>query len=512
MTPLLSRALRTRIPLYRPRPRCRLRRTPLFLTAGVLLSLTNPAHTRTRTMTTATASAAGGAGERARNVVVTEHKTPKSDLGVGEKLTRPAHHVDDTKTRFQNPWPSFRYPKTIYYFRALAQALGTLFTASKVPNDLSARIPSRTPDWGAGRAPDGVKATWLGCVPYSALFARISRVRRDRSHACFLVELPTPEGAARGPRILFDPVLSHRCSPVQWMGPARLLPTPCAAEDIPAVDAICISHNHYDHMDVATLRTVFRLHQPHVFAPLGNARHLQAAGIPPSHIHVRDWWDASAVSLVLPPAPSSASAPAPADAGNTGGNEGDGKGSGPGIPASFSITCTPAQHTANRSAFDRWRTLWSSWVVSEDLPSAPSSPSSSPGAESGSGRAPKRVYFAGDTGYRTVVEGEDEDAVPRCPAFREIGERFRGFDVALLPIGAYHPRWMFSGVHASPSDAVEIFKDVHARRALAMHWGTWTLTMEPTMEPPELLRKESARAGLEEGAFDVCGLGETRVF
>ncbi|KAI0765699.1 N-acyl-phosphatidylethanolamine-hydrolyzing phospholipase D [Trametes elegans] len=375
-----------------------------------------------------------------------------------ERKERPAHHADDKETRFQNPWPSFRYQKPSHWI----SAFWTLATSSpKAPNDLATLIPSRTPDWGVGAAPEGLKATWLG-------------------HACYLVEFPTPEGAARGARVLFDPVLSHRCSPSQWVGPARLLPTPCPVEDIPAVDAICISHNHYDHMDAPTLLTVFEKHKPHIFAPLGNLQHFVELGIPKSHIHLLDWWDVGTVSVSLP-GKSDAADP-----------------SGAGVPMSFAVTCTPAQHTANRSPFDRWRTLWASWAAREVLPSD-------------SERTPRRVYFAGDTGYRTVWDGEDEDVVPRCPAFKEIGEKLGPFDLALLPIGAYAPRAMWSNLHSSPADAVEIFKDIRAKRALAMHWGTWTLTTEPTMEPPQLLKEASAKAGLGEGAFTICGLGETTV-
>ncbi|KAI0669451.1 N-acyl-phosphatidylethanolamine-hydrolyzing phospholipase D [Trametes maxima] len=393
---------------------------------------------------------------RATNVAVEQR--PREGAK-GEE--RPAHHLNDTQTRFTNPWPSFRTQKPsqwVSFF--LAQA----FNSPKIPRDLATRIPSYTPDWTAKGSPDAIKATWLG-------------------HACFLVELPTPEGAARGPRILFDPVLSHRCSPVQWIGPARLLPTPCVAEDVPPVDVICISHNHYDHMDFPTLRTVYDAHKPHIFAPLGNLHHLQSLGVADAHIHILDWWDASAVSLTLPRAGGPPNPDAPSD----------------GVPATFVVTCTPAQHTANRSAFDRWTTLWASWAVHEELP------------PTNTARAPRKVYFAGDTGYRTVWDGEDEETVPRCPAFAEVGERFGEFDLALLPIGAYAPRAMWSNLHASPADAVAIFKDVRAKKALAMHWGTWTLTTEPTMEPPQLLKEECAKAGLGEGVFEICGLGETRV-
>jgi len=124
----------------------------------------------------------------------------------------------------------------------------------------------------------------------------------------------------------------------------------------------------------------------------------------------------------------------------------------------------------------------------------------------------KNLYFAGDTAYRSVRDGEDEDKVPVCPAFAEIGGRFGGFDMAFLPIGAYSPRDFTSTVHASPADAVRIFKDVKARKALAMHWGTWILTQEPVLEPPALLRKECEKAALGPDDFLVSALGETTFF
>ena len=167
-------------------------------------------------------------------------------------------------------------------------------------------------------------------------------------------------------------------------------------------------------MDLNTIRAVCAQHtRPHFFAPLGNKHHLEGFGVPAARAHVLDWWEASAVSVSLPTATPS-----------------EGEGAQGRVQAAFVLTCAPAQHTANRTPFDRWRTLWASWVVSEDLPTARADT-----AAPTTGRAPKTVYFGGDTGYKTVFAGEDEDALPRCPAFAEVGERFGKVDLALLPIG-----------------------------------------------------------------------------
>ena len=87
------------------------------------------------------------------------------------------------------------------------------------------------------------------------------------------------------------------------------------------------------------------------------------------------------------------------------------------------ITCTPAQHYTSRGVFDRFKTLWASWVVEEVR--QPSGPTQG-----------VKVFFGGDTGYRAVQYGEDEDKVPVCPAFKDIGDHFGGFDLAMIPIGS----------------------------------------------------------------------------
>lgn len=137
-----------------------------------------------------------------------------------------------------------------------------------------------------------------------------------------------------------------------------------------------------------------RFSSPHVFVPLNNANYLsKALGAPLSRFHEFDWWDKRLLRIPLPSNTDSLT-----------------------VMTEVQLSCTPSQHISARNAFDRWRALWGSWVV-EDL------------------RSHKKVYFAGDTGYRTVRKGEDEDKVPVCPAFTEVGLNFGGVDLALLPIG-----------------------------------------------------------------------------
>ncbi|EIM81772.1 N-acyl-phosphatidylethanolamine-hydrolyzing phospholipase D [Stereum hirsutum FP-91666 SS1] len=374
---------------------------------------------------------------------------------------RPAHHLNDSKSKFHNPWPSFRYQSTGMWIDMIRKGASG---GVKIPEDVKDHIPTQVPTWGTGKGnEEKAKATWLG-------------------HACYLLELPTPPNATRGPRIIFDPVFSNRCSPVQWGGgPPRFTDAPCKIEDVPDVDMIVLSHNHYDHTDLPTLRSLCnptsRSTAPHVFVPLSNGHLMQSSlSLPASRVHEMDWWDERLVKLTTA----------------------DGQ-----IDAQVRITCTPSQHTSGRTGFDRWSTLWGAYVIEELLP-----PSS---------RVGKKVYFAGDTGYKTVHvhKGEKEDdpvAREVCPAFKEVGERFGGVDGAMLPIGAYHPREMWSNLHASPADAVRMLRDVKGKKGLAMHWGTWQLTSEPVLEPPVALKEEREKLGMREDEFVVPGLGETVFF
>ena len=125
-----------------------------------------------------------------------------------------------------------------------------------------------------------------------------------------------------------------------------------------------------------------------------------------------------------------------------------------------------------------------------------------------------------DTGYRSVADGQDEDNVPRCPAFKQIGQKYGPFDLASLalpqnfidsriPIGAYSPRHIMSPVHCSPADSVLLHHDIKSKLSVGMHWGTFVLTDEPVNQPPQKLKEALAKSGKGENEFITINIGET---
>lgn len=312
-----------------------------------------------------------------------------------------------------------------------------------------------------------LRATWLG-------------------HACYHVEFPN------GLRVLFDPVFETSCAPLfSFLTPQRFnryTPAPAQVADIPTIDVVVISHSHYDHLSHATIKQIQDTHPNAVFVvPLGLKKWFNGLGI--SNAVELDWWDD--IDITLSPSTGQKEVSVSSEASTS-----------PETDSSITarISCLPCQHTSGRSGFDEGTTLWASWAV----------------AAGG-----KSVYFAGDTGYRyvpAIPEGDDDYGpnyahLPRCPVFKQIGQ-FRGpFDLGLIPIGAYDPRYLLSAMHANPFDSVEIFKDTQCRRAMGMHWGTWALSAEDVLEPPKLLKQALKKSGIpEENVFDVCDIGESREF
>ncbi|HEX4895801.1 MAG TPA: MBL fold metallo-hydrolase [Solimonas sp.] len=143
--------------------------------------------------------------------------------------------------------------------------------------------------------------------------------------------------------------------------------------------------------------------------------------------------------------------------------------------AGLTVHAVPVQHFSGRGPHDRNRTLWCGFMVE------------------GGGQ---RLFFAGDSGY--------------SKDFQDIAERFAPVDLALLPIGAYDPRWFMQHMHMNPEEAVQIHRELRCRRSVAMHWGTFRLTEEPLDEPPQRLRAALAAAGLPAESFWVLEHGESR--
>ena len=215
---------------------------------------------------------------------------------------------------------------------------------------------------------------------------------------------------------------------------------------------VLLSHNHYDHMDEASLLALARQAggSPLFITPLGHQHWFARRGI--HKVIELDWWD----THVLEATPQSARIP---------------------------VTLTPAQHWSARTATDALRSLWGGFAV----------------------RSPDcHLFFAGDTAYsKDFVDIRQHFAREHTP------EQGGGFDLALLPIGAYEPRWFMKDQHVNPAESVQIFQDLGCKRALAVHWGTFTLTDEPLDEPPQALSTALAQHGLSKRDFFVLPIGGT---
>ena len=266
-------------------------------------------------------------------------------------------------------------------------------------------------------APAGPQITWIG-------------------HATMLVQ-------AGGLNVLTDPVFSLRASPVQFAGPKRAHPPGVALADLPRIDLVLISHNHYDHLDKDSVKALAdQAGGPPLFlVPLGIKPWMAELGV--ANVVELDWWSTHTVK---------------------------------GVEFHF----TPVQHWSARGVGDRLQTLWGGWaVLAPDL----------------------HWYFSGDTGYsRDFVDTRE----------RLASRNHGGFDLALLAVGAYEPRWFMKEQHINLAEAVQIHKDLGARRSVGVHWGTFNLTDEPLDQPPKDLAAARKAQGVADEDFFLMAIGQTR--
>jgi len=272
------------------------------------------------------------------------------------------------------------------------------------PEGYSFATPVRAND-GSPVAAAAASLTWIG-------------------HATFVLRLG-------GALIASDPVWSERISGII----PRKAPPGVALESLPPLDVVTISHNHYDHLDVPTLRRIGK-QAAYVTLP-GNGALLSAAGL--ANVIELDWWQSHRFGAL-------------------------------------EVTAVPARHWSMRAPWNRNDMLWGGFVY----------------------RGPEGVaYHSGDT---ALFDG-----------FAEIGQRAGPIDWAMLPIGAYEPRWFMEPQHMNPEDAGQAFERLGARHLVAMHWGTFKLTDEPLGEPPERLRRFFVERGLEPSRLWILDVGETRL-
>ena len=299
-------------------------------------------------------------------------------------------------------------------------------------------------------------------------------------HATVLVQVPVAHG---GLNVLTDPVFGERASPFSFAGPKRFQPPGVALKDLPHIDLVLISHNHYDHLDEGSVKALnAQAGGPPLFVvPLGIAPWLAERGI--ANAVELDWWD----SVTLPP---TAAGPLQASQVRIERN-GAGIATGtpstpdtPNTPDAVQVFLTPAQHWSARGLGDRMQTLWGGFAL----------------------LSPRmHVFYSGDTGY-----SKDFADIQARLAPRQGNAQGGGFDLALLPVGAYEPRWFMKDQHVNPDESVRIHRDLHAKRSLGVHWATFSLTDEALDQPPRDLTVARKAQGLADDAFFTLAIGETR--
>ncbi len=224
-----------------------------------------------------------------------------------------------------------------------------------------------------------------------------------------------------GKNILIDPIFSQRASPVQYMGSKRYEGTDIyKIDDLPPIDFVLISHDHYDHLDYESI-IALKDKVSHFYVPLGVGSHLRKWGV--TKFTELDWWEEIQVTPEI------------------------------------LVAATPARHFSGRSLNDRFKTLWTSYVIKS---------------------ARTSIYFSGDSGYGTH--------------FKAIGEKYGSFDLTMLETGQYNTFW--SKIHMMPEETVQAHLDLKGKSLMPIHWGKFTLALHAWKEPAERISQKADKEGV----------------
>jgi len=289
--------------------------------------------------------------------------------------------------------------------------------------------------WQFGR--DRQRTTWPKWLPSPHADTPPARVEGEQvrlsfiGHASWLIQ-------TSGLNILVDPVWSVRASPVGWAGPKRRNDPGIDFDLLPAIDAVLVSHGHYDHLDVATLSRLAARFSPRMITPLGNDIAMRRA-VPKSGVETFDWHERVDLSKRV------------------------------------TVTLVPTRHWTARGLFDRNKALWASFVLATPA---------------------GKIYIVCDSGY-----GDGRH-------FRRVAQAHGSLRLAILPIGAYEPRWFMRDQHMNPSDAVKALADCGAEQALAHHHGTFQLTDEAIDAPLTALRAALDEANIPRERFVALKPGQ----
>jgi L-ascorbate metabolism protein UlaG (beta-lactamase superfamily) len=285
------------------------------------------------------------------------------------------------------------------------------------------RVPVRPTVPPRGVGGDEMRVTWIG-------------------HSTVLVQV-------QGLNILTDPIWSERASPFSFAGPRRVREPGVRFEDLPHIDLVLVSHDHYDHMDLPTLKRLWERDRPLIVTSLGNDTILRGEGIDSVAL---DWGQshhvANSAAMCL-------------------------ESSDRWCFTRYAVTVLRNHHWGSRWGTDRNRALWSAFSV----------------------QTPQgNIFFGGDTGWG---DGAWVREAARAGPYR----------LAIIPIGAYLPRDFMQNSHVGPEEALRIYGMLAPRMALGVHWGTFQLAFEGMDDPPRTLAALERQQGVPPGRFVTTEVG-----